>query len=67
MLAVPERENHGLRRLDPFIGICRMEAEFVRQPDQPQVLGREKPDSALEPAAAQHIANWLFQLAAFAL
>src|SRR6266403_5258386 len=57
MLAVPKREDRRLLRLDDFIDVWRIEAEFVGQPDQPQELGREKPHSALDPAAAQHIAN----------
>ena len=48
---------HRLLRLDPFIDIRGIETEFIGQPDQPQILGREKTHSALNPAAAQHIAN----------
>ena len=57
MLAVPEREDHRLLRLDQFIDISRIVAESVGQPDQPQILGSEKSHSALHPAAAQQIAN----------
>ncbi len=57
MLAVPESKDHRLLRLDPFIDVRGIETEFIGQPDQPQILGREKTHSALNPAAAQHIAN----------
>jgi len=56
MLAVPEREDRRLLGLDPFVDVGRFEAEPVGQPDQPQKFGREKPHSALHPAAAQRIA-----------
>ena len=65
MLAVPEREDRRLRRLDNLIDVGRIEREPVGQPYQPQIFGREKPHSALDPAAAQHIANELFQRAGF--
>ena len=65
MLAVPEREDRRQLRLDDVIDIRRIEAEFVGQPDQPQILGREKTHSALNPAAAQRITKQLFQRAGF--
>ena len=57
MLAVPEREDQRLVRLDHLIDVGRIETELVGQPDQPQVFGREKSHGALNPAAAQHIAK----------
>src|ERR1700730_17922477 len=57
MLAVPEREDQRLVRLDHLIDVGGLEAEFVGQPDQPQPLGRENTHSALNPAAAQRIAK----------
>ena len=65
MLAVPEREDQRLVRLDHLVDVGRIVAEPVGQPDQPQVFGREKPHSALDPAAAQQIANKLLQRAGF--
>jgi hypothetical protein len=66
MLAMPEREYRRLLRFDAFIYVSRVDSEFVRTPDQPEVLGGEKPDSALDAAATQQIANQPFQLAGFA-
>ena len=66
MLAVPERENRRLLRLDQLIDVGRIETEPVGAPDQPQELGREKPRSALNPAAAQRIAKQSFQRPGFA-
>ncbi len=57
MLAMPECEDRRQLRLDDLIDVGRIEAESVGQPDQPQELGREKTHSALDPAAAQHIAK----------
>ena len=65
MLAVPEREDQRLMRLRHFIDVGRIETEAVGQPDQPQIFGREDTHRALDPAAAQHIANELFQWAGF--
>src|SRR5205823_5354149 len=65
MLAVPERKDRRLRRLHQFIHVCRVEAELVGAPDQAQILGREKTNSALDAAAAKQIANQLFQRAVF--
>jgi hypothetical protein len=65
MLAVPECQDRRLHRLDQFIDVGRIVTELVGQPDQPQILGGEKPHSTLDPAAAQHIANELFQRAGF--
>src|SRR5271169_3397667 len=65
MLAVPECEDRGHLRLDDLIDVGRIETEPVGEPDQPQELGREKPHSALKPAAAQHIADQFFQRAGF--
>ncbi len=65
MLAVPERENRRHLRLDDSVDAGRIETEFVGQPDQPQILGREETHSALKPAAAQHITEQLFQRAGF--
>ena len=62
MLAVPERKDRGLLRFDTFIYVGRVDREFVRAPDQPEVLGGEKPDSALDAAAAEQIASQPFQL-----
>src|SRR5690348_9503989 len=39
MLAVPERKDRGLLRFDTFIHVSRVDREFVRAPDQPEVLG----------------------------
>src|SRR4051812_35946866 len=66
MLAVPEREDRGLLRFDASIYVSRVDSEFVRAPDQPQILGGENPNSALDAATAQQIANQPFQLAGFA-
>ena len=65
MLAVPERENRRHLRLDDVVDVGRIEAECVGQPDQPQVFGREETHGALDPAAAQHITEQLFQRAGF--
>ena len=65
MLAVPERQDRRLHRLDQFVDIGRIVTELVGQPDQPQILGREETHSMLNPAAAQQIANELFQRAGF--
>jgi hypothetical protein len=66
MLAMPEREYRRLLRFDASINVSRVDSEFVRAPDQPEILGGENPNSALDAAAAQQIANQLFQLAGFA-
>ena len=66
MLAVPERENRRLLRLDQVIDVGRVEAERVGPPHQPQEFGREKPGSALHPAAAQRVAKQSFQRPGFA-
>ena len=51
--------------LDLVVDVGRVIAEAVGPPDQPQIFGREKSHSALDPAAAQHIAKKLFQRAGF--
>src|SRR5215212_8229661 len=66
MLAVPERQDHGLRWLHHVIHMCRIEAEFIGAPYQAQVLGREKTNRALDVTAAQQIAKQFFQRAGFA-
>jgi hypothetical protein len=66
MLAMPKRKYGGLLRFDALIYVSRLDGKFVRAPDQPEVLGGEKPNRALEAAAAQQIANQPFQLVGFA-
>src|SRR5206468_10233778 len=61
MLAVPEREDRRHLRLDDVIDVGRQVAEAIGQPDQPQILGREYTQRALNPGAAQQIAKVSFQ------
>jgi len=61
----PEREDRRLLRLDDFIDVWRIEAEFVGQPDQPQELGREKPHSALTQLLRSTLRIIFFQGAGF--
>lgn len=66
MLAVPEGEDRRHLRLDDVVDIRRIIGEAVGEPNQAQVLGREKPNGALEPAATQHITDEMFQVESFA-
>ena len=53
MLAMPEREDQRLMRFSSFVNVGRIEAEFVGQPDQPQIFRDEEPNGQLKPAGAQ--------------
>ena len=66
MLAVPERENRRHLRLDDVVDVGGLIGEAIGQPHQPEVLGCEKPDSVLQPAAAQRITKQMFQVTGFA-
>jgi hypothetical protein len=66
VLAMPEREDRRHFWLDLVIDVGRLVAEAVGQPDQPQILGREHTQHALNESAPQQIAKDTFQLDYFA-
>src|SRR5882757_4855705 len=61
MLTVPEREDQRLVRQHAFVDVRRLVGKPRRQPDEAQIFGREHPERALNPAAAQHIAKKFLQ------